>query len=242
MEGIVCVIIPKNRRPAKTIVRAGGAPGVASRPEHGITGAVKTTTDPRVGAYIAKAAPVAQPILRHVRKLVRQACPEAEETIKWSMPACTYRGQILCMFAAFKAHAVFGFWHRGMREALGPDGSKSDQSMGSMGRLTNLDDLPADRVMRGYVAQAMKLIESGVTARPKPKTRQALPVPADLASALKKSAPAAKMFAAFSPSARREYIEWITEAKRPETRQKRIATTIEWLAAGKKRNWQYENC
>ena len=199
------------------------------------------TTDPRVDAYIAKAATFAQPILKHLRTLVHEACPEAEETIKWRMPTFVHH-KILCGMAAFKAHATFGFWQRGLTDEIAKTGVRAEQAMGSLGRITSLEDLPSDKAMLGYIRKAAKLNESGVPARPKPKPRPALPVPADLAAALKKNAKAAAMFKDFTVSPRREYIEWITEAKRPETRAKRIATTIEWLATGKKRNWKYENC
>jgi uncharacterized protein YdeI (YjbR/CyaY-like superfamily) len=198
-------------------------------------------TDPRVDKYIAKSAAFAQPILRHLRKLVHQACPPAEETIKWGMPSFTYHG-ILCGMAAFKAHATFGFWRRGLTDEIAKTGVAADAAMGSLGRITSLKELPGDKVMIGYIRKAAKLNEAGGPARPKPKPKPALPVPADLAGALKRNAKAAKAFAAFSPSARREYIEWITEAKRPETRLVRLKTTVKWVTAGKRRNWKYESC
>ncbi len=202
---------------------------------------MKKTTDPRVDAYIAKSSAFAQPILRHLRALVHEACPEAQETIKWSMPTFVHHG-IVCGMAAFKEHATFGFWRRGLTDEIAKTGVKAEEAMGSLGRITSLKDLPADKAMLGYIRKAAKLNEAGAPARPKPKPKPALPVPADLTAALKKNAQAAKVFADFSPSARRDYIEWITEAKRPETRQARLATTIEWVAAGKRRNWKYENC
>ena len=201
-------------------------------------------TDPRIDAHIEKAAGFAKPILRHLRTLVHDACPDAEETLKWSMPAFVYRGKILCGMAAFKGHCTFGFWHQGMTAVLGPEGEKSDTAMGSFGRLTSLDDLPSDRTMTRYIKKAAALNESGSPARPRPKKRPAaaLVVPADLAAGLKKNKAAAATFAEFSPSHRKEYIEWITEARRDETRQKRLSTTLAWLAEGKTRNWKYENC
>ena len=202
---------------------------------------MKTRTDPRVDRYIAKSAEFARPILRHLRALVHQACPEAQETIKWGMPSFTHHG-ILCGIAGFKAHCAFGFWRRGMTDVIARDGGKAEQAMGSLGRITSLADLPSDAAMLVYIRQAAKLNEAGGPARPKPKPKKPLPVPADLSAALKKSAKAAKVFKAFSPSPRRDYIEWITEAKRPGTRSKRVATTIQWLASGKRRNWKYENC
>ena len=202
------------------------------------------TTDPRIDAYIAKAEGFAQPILRRLRKLVHQACPDAEETLKWSTPCFLYRGKILCGMAAFKAHCVFGFWHQGMTAVLAADGRQSEDAMGSFGRLTRLDELPSDRTMAKYIKAAAALNESDAPARPRPprKPAQPLEVPRDLAAALKKNREAAATFGNFSPSRRKEYIEWITEAKRNETRQKRLATTLQWLAEGKSRNWKYENC
>ena len=201
-------------------------------------------TDPRVDAYVAKAAGFAKPILRHLRKLVHEACPDTEETLKWSLPAFLYGGKIMAGMAAFKEHCTFGFWHQGMGAELGPDGEKEATAMGSLGRIKSLEDLPSDRAMLRYIRKAAALNESGAPARPRPARRPAAPlaVPEDLAAALKKNKAAAAAFEKFSPSHRKEYIEWITEAKRDETRQKRLATTLEWLAEGKSRNWKYENC
>ena len=203
---------------------------------------MKPVTDPRVDAYIAKSAEFAQPILRHLRKLVHRACPAAVETIKWGMPSFTYRDSILCGMAAFKAHGTFGFWHQGMTKAIGADSRKAEEAMGSLGRITSLSDLPSDKDMLGYIRRAMELTEAGGPARPKPKAKKPLALPADLLAALKKNTKAHGQFAEFSPSKRRDYIEWIIEAKRPETRASRLATTIEWVAQGKARNWKYENC
>ena len=199
-------------------------------------------TDPRVDDYIAEAAPFAQPILKHLRKLIHQGNPEVEETIKWSFPFFTYHGKLFCSLAAFKAHAAFGLHHVGMQKLLAREVDKTDEAMGLLGRLTSLKDLPSDKVLLGYIRTARKLHDTGAPSRPKPKARPVLPVPADLAAALKRSKQAAANWAGFSPSARRDYIEWITEAKRDETRATRLATTIEWLAAGKSRNWKYMNC
>ena len=198
--------------------------------------------DKRIDAYIARSAPFAQPILKHLRKMVHAACPDAGETIKWGMPSFIYRGKILAGMAAFKAHAAFGFWHRGMEKLMGKEIGKTYDAMGLMGRITSRKDLPSDKVLVHYIRTAIKLHDSGAPARVKSKPKPALPAPADLAAALKKNKKAAAAWADFSPSCRREYIEWITEAKRPETRASRLATTLQWTAAGKPRNWQYMNC
>ncbi len=197
--------------------------------------------DPRVDAYIAKAAPFAQPILKHLRKLVHAACPAVTEDIKWGMPSFIYKGKILCGLAAFKAHATFGFWHRGMEERLKKDLGKASEAMGLLGRIASIGDLPSDKVMIRYIKSAVALHDSGTATRPKPKPRAPLPEPADLADALKRNKKAAAAWTAFSPSCRRDYIEWITEAKRPETREHRLLTTLEWAAEGKSRNWKYQN-
>lgn len=201
--------------------------------------------DPRIDAYIAKSADFAQPILRRLRAWVHEGCPEVTETIKWSAPHFEYGGGILGGMMAFKAHCAFGFWHQGMAKVLGRHGAKSDTAMGSFGRITSVDDLPAEKTFVTFVRKAAKLNESGAPARPRPtpnRTKKELSVPADLAAALQKNKAAAKTFAAFAPSHQKEYIEWVTEAKREETRQKRLATTIAWLTEGKSRNWKYINC
>jgi uncharacterized protein YdeI (YjbR/CyaY-like superfamily) len=198
--------------------------------------------DPRIDAYIAKSAPFAQPILKHLRALIHQGNPEVEETIKWSMPFFTYHGKMFANFAAFKAHAAFGLHHQGLVALTKQAPGKADEAMGDLGRITSLDDLPADKALLAYIKNVKKLQDSGAATRVKAKPRAALPVPADLADALKRSKKAAAAWAEFSPSCRREYIEWITEAKRPETRETRLLTTIEWVAEGKQRNWKYQNC
>lgn len=203
---------------------------------------MSTRPDPRVDAYIEKSEEFARPILRHLRALVHQACPDVEETIKWGMPFFTHHGT-LCMMAAFKAHCAFGFWHHGMKGVISDAGGKAEEAMGSMGRITSLADLPAKAEMLRYIRHAAKLNATGVPSRPAvQKKPRKLAVPPDLKAALTKNKKAAATFEKFSYSHRKEYVEWITEAKRPETRTKRLATTLEWLAEGKTRNWKYANC
>ena len=198
--------------------------------------------DKRIDAYIAEAAPFARPILQHLRKLVHRACPEAEEAMKWGSPFFMYNGKILCFTAAFKAHMAFGFWGPAMKKVIAADGHAKD-GRGLLGKITSREDLPSDKVLLGYIRTAEKLHDTGTAGPARRKTpKPALPVPTDLAAALKCNRQAAAAWADFSPSCRREYIEWITEAKRPETREARLRTTIAWTAEGKKRNWKYENC
>ena len=197
--------------------------------------------DPRIDAYIGNSAEFAQPVLAHLREVVHAACPEVEEAMKWSHPHFSYRG-MLCGMAAFKQHCTFGFWKFDLIVAADP---ASEAAMGQFGRITKLADLPSKKVLTGYIKQAMKFNEDGVKAhwlekRAKPKP--AAKVPDDLAAALAKSKKARTVFEAFPPGQQREYIEWIIEAKREETRKKRLAQTIEWLAEGKRRNCKYENC
>lgn len=203
------------------------------------------TKDPRVDAYIASAAPFARPILKRLRALVHEGCPEVVETIKWKMPAFEHEGP-LCGMAAFKAHCVFGFWKAALLFGGASAKGMARLDWGAPGRdplparITSIDDLPSRTVMLRLVREAVKLNEAGVKVPKRAIPRAAPVVPADLAAALKKSRKAAAHFEAFSPSCRREYVEWITEAKRDETRQRRIATAIEWLAEGKQRNWKYQ--
>lgn len=195
--------------------------------------------DPRVDAYIAAAAPFARPILKHLRKVVHTGCPQVEETMKWSMPHFLHHG-ILCGMAAFKAHCTFGFWKG--RLILGPD-AHEDEAMGQFGRITSLADLPPPKVLVAYVRKAVTLNESDAKSARLPRPKQSrgdIEVPPILAEALSKNRRARETFAKFPPSHRREYIDWIAEAKREETRQRRLATAIEWMAEGKSRHWRYE--
>ena len=195
------------------------------------------TPGPRSGAYIAQSADFARPLLAHIREGVHAACPEAEETLKWGMPSFTWRGKILCGMAAFKQHMTLWFWQG--REIVAE--GKGGEAMGQFGRITRKSELPGKRELAGYVKQAMARVESGATQPPKkkPAPKADLPVPDDLAAALRRNAKARATFEGLAPGYRRDYIEWIVEAKREDTRQRRIAQTVEWLAEGKTRNWKY---
>lgn len=195
--------------------------------------------DPRIDAYIARQADFARPILEHLRRIVHEAAPEVEETIKWSMPHFTYRGRLFAGMAAFKAHATFGLWQASA--VLGETGSERE-AMGQFGRLTSLDDLPPERELVEIVRRAAAEAEKGPKPRPKKAPKPELETPAELERALDSNPSARATFESFAPSARRDYVEWVIEAKRPETRAKRIAQAVEWMAEGKKRHWKYENC
>jgi uncharacterized protein YdeI (YjbR/CyaY-like superfamily) len=206
-------------------------------------------SDPKVDAYIERAQPFAQPILTHLRKLMHKGCPDIEEAIKWGHPFFLYRGTILGHMAAFKQHCSFGFWGEEIGATLREAKVVQDGGMGSLGKITSIKDLPSEKEMLGWIRQSCALIDSGdhtsiMAARNKvvkvPKTApKASP---EFAAALKKNKKASAVFEAFSPSCKREYVEWISEAKREETRDKRIAQAIEWIAEGKQRNWKYQNC
>ena len=193
--------------------------------------------DPKVDAYIAKSAEFARPILERLREIVHGACPGVEEAIKWGAPHFVWHGN-LCHMAAFKQHCAFGFW----KAALVTPDDRNDEAMGNFGRIASLADLPPKRTIDGYVRQAMKLNEAGVKlARPKSTTpKPPVELPDDLAAALAKNRKAAATYEGFSPSARRDYVEWIVEAKRAQTRASRIAQAVEWMAEGKQRHWKYQ--
>jgi hypothetical protein len=199
------------------------------------------TRDDRIDAYIAKSAEFARPILTHLREVVHAACPEVEETMKWSFPHFMYKG-ILCSMAAFKEHCSFGFWKSSLIVEKEPNDVKN--GMGQFGRITAPGDLPSKKFLSDYIKQAMKLNDSGVKSptRSKPKAPKEVVVPDDLRNALQKNKKALATFEKFPPSQKREYIEWITEAKTDATRTRRLETAIEWMAEGKVRNWKYMNC
>jgi uncharacterized protein YdeI (YjbR/CyaY-like superfamily) len=197
------------------------------------------TRDPRVDAYIAGSADFARPVLTFLRDVVHGACPDVEETMKWNFPHFLHHG-MMCGMAAFKEHCTLGFWKGSL--VVPADARGGEAAMGQLGRITGCADLPTKKVLTGYIKTAMRLNEEGVRApgRAKPKVPRAeAEVPEDLAGALRKNRKARASFEGFSPSQRREYVEWITEAKREETRARRVETAVEWLAEGKPRNWKY---
>jgi uncharacterized protein YdeI (YjbR/CyaY-like superfamily) len=196
------------------------------------------TRDPRIDAYIDNAAGFAQPILKHLRALVLKTCPEVTETIKWRMPSFDHHG-LLCGMAAFKHHCAFVLYKH---KLVFDDEPTDSTAMGQFGRITSLKDLPSDAVIVKYLRKAMVLNEGGAKMSRPAGRKPPLPVPPDLLAVLKKNKRAATAFEKFPPGHRREYIEWITEAKREETRAKRLAQAVEWMADGKSRNWKYENC
>jgi uncharacterized protein YdeI (YjbR/CyaY-like superfamily) len=194
------------------------------------------TRDKRVDAYIAKSADFAKPILEHIRELVHEGCPKVEETIKWGFPNYQYKG-MLCSMAAFKEHCTFGFWKGSL--LVDAADRRSDEAIGQLGRITKLSDLPPRKKLVAYVRQARELNDAGVKVVRKTKPKPALEPPADLLAALKKNKKAQAAFAGFPPSHKREYVEWIIDAKTDETRQRRLAQAVEWIAEGKPRNWKY---
>lgn len=194
------------------------------------------TRDARVDAYIADAAEFARPILTALRETVHRTCPGVEETMKWSHPHFMYHG-MLCGMAAFKAHCTFGFWKGTL--IVGP--GRGPDAMGQFGRISDPAQLPTQRVLSGYLKKAMQLNETGVRLpRAKATPKPPLAVPADLRRGLQGNRKARESFAGFSPTKRRDYIEWITEAKTDATRARRLETALAWLAEGKSRNWKYE--
>ena len=202
--------------------------------------------NPKISAYIAGAQPFAQPILTHLRELVHQACPGIVEEMKWSRPFFVLDGVILANIAAFQQHCSLGIWGPEMQEVLAAAGIQFEGSMGTFGRLTSLRDLPPDKTLLGYFRQAAAFITSGQRTKSYKRPHRVVKVdagmPPELAAALKKNEAAAKVFAAFPTSCQREYCSWIAEAKRPETRERRIAQAVEWIAEGKQRNWRYQSC
>jgi uncharacterized protein YdeI (YjbR/CyaY-like superfamily) len=193
--------------------------------------------DPRIDAYIAKSADFAKQILTYIRETVHAACPDVVETMKWSMPFFEYHGPLANM-SAFKAHVGFGFWKGALVHG---HGSGDDQrAMGQFGRITSVQELPPKKELVALIRKAMQLNEDGVKVpKKKPAKRAELPVPTELATALAKNRKARANFDAFAPSHRREYNEWVGEAKRDETRTARASQAVEWIAEGKGRNWKY---
>lgn len=193
-------------------------------------------------AYIQKSAEFAKPILVHFRELVHLACPEVEETIKWGMPYFEYKGSSMCHMASFKKHCAFGF-HKA--ELLSDSKNllakaKTQEAMGHLGKITSLKDLPKDSVLVKYIKEAAKLNQEGIKLPAKPKSIiREVEVPDYFLKAIKKNKKALTVFEKFSNSNKKEYVQWISEAKTETTRKTRISTAVEWMSEGKIRNWKY---
>jgi uncharacterized protein YdeI (YjbR/CyaY-like superfamily) len=201
---------------------------------------VSANYSPDVDEYISKAKDFSKPILEHLRKVIHDACPDVEEKMRWSFPTFDHKGIMLSM-ASFKEHCSFSFWKEPIMND--PEGLfKGDRGgMGSLGKITRKSDLPSVKVLKAYIKEAVRLNEEGISIpRKKPAARKPVEVPDHFAAVLKKNKKALKTFEALSPSHKYEYVEWITEAKREATRDKRIAEAIVMLSEGKSRNWKYE--
>jgi len=199
--------------------------------------------DPRVDEYIAKKPGFARPILEHIRKLVHEAAPDIEETMQRGNPHFDHKGMV-CGMAAFKAHCALGFWRHDLIVGDGKDGATAASAMGSFGRITSVSDLPPRKILINYVKKAVALNQSGskagMPARRKPDPNRKVVTPADLAAAFRRNTKAKKTYDGFSYSNKKEYVEWLTGAKREETRKKRLATAVAWMAEGKSRHWKHQ--
>jgi len=198
--------------------------------------------DARIDAYIAKSADFAKPILIHIRQVVHQASPLIGETVKWGMRFFDFKGPV-CMMAAFKQHCGFGFWKASrLNDPEGLlQGSDEEAAAGSFGRIASLNDLPSDDALIGFVQQMIAINESGIKEVKKPSTPKAeLPMPADFDKLLKENLVTMGNYEKFSPSSKREYLEWFAEAKSDATREKRMQQALEWIGEGKTRHWKYK--
>jgi uncharacterized protein YdeI (YjbR/CyaY-like superfamily) len=199
-------------------------------------------TDPKIDAYILNAAPFARPILIHLREIVHIACPGTEEKMKWSFPHFDYNGP-MCSMAAFKQHCAFTFWKGDLLSDPHKVLDKErKESMGQLGKLTSVDDLPSDEILISLIKEAMKLNDEGIKLPQKPKTGdlKVLEIPDWFSEALRSNPAAHDHFQNSSLSHRKEYVEWVVDAKREETRAERMKKTLGLLAEGKNLNWKYE--
>jgi uncharacterized protein YdeI (YjbR/CyaY-like superfamily) len=196
--------------------------------------------DKRVDTYISKSEEFARPILNHLRKLVHAACPQVAETIKWGMPFFDYKG-VMCNMASFQNHCAFGFWKASLMKDFSELKGNNESAMGNLGKMTSIKELPPDKKITEWIKEAVKLNDDNVKVPERKKTvsKKEIEIPDALQKAFTKNKAAATTFNNFSPSHKYEYLEWITEAKTEETRNKRIATTVEWLTEGKSRHWKY---
>lgn len=197
------------------------------------------TLDPRVDAYIAAAAPFARPILAAVRAAFHAGCPDVRETMKWGVPAFERVGMLGGM-SAFQAHVGFGFWRaKELDDPAGLFGAERKASPMHV-KVRDVAELPPRKVLVAYVKAAAALDAAPRPARAAAKGKPAPRAPRWFIDAVAAEPAALATWRGFPPSCKREYLEWVTEAKREATRARRLAETVAWLAEGKRRNWRYE--
>ncbi len=200
-------------------------------------------TNKAIDTYIDKSAAFAKPILNHIRQLVHKACPNVEEKIKWSFPHFDYKNEMMCSMASFKEHCALNFWKAAlMKDPILLENARSEVSMGHFGRITSLKDLPADIKIIAFIEEAMELNDKGIKLPTRPKTieRKELVVPDYFDLAINKNKKAKATWDNYAYSHKKEYVDWITDAKSEAIRNKRMETAIEWIAEGKTRNWKYK--
>ena len=202
-----------------------------------------STLDPRIDEYISNAQDFAKPIMIHLREIIHETCSEVEEGWKWSFPNFMYKGKILCSMAAHKSHCSFGFWlEKEMKTMKALTKDREKDSMFSLGKIKLVSDLPTKVQLQKAIREAMKLTDMGVTIKKQPPKKTEVELPDYFKEELENNAAAKKVFDEASPSFRKEYILWITDAKTEATRNKRLQQAIEWISEGKGRNWKYEKC
>lgn len=195
----------------------------------------------KVDEYIEKSPDFAKPILDYLREIIHEACPDAEEAIKWKFPTFMYKGKILCSITAFKQYCSLGFWlHQEMKTLQEIETNTEKSSMFSLGKITRLEDLPSQPQLKRAIKEAMELTDMGVMMKKAPPSRIEMEIPDYFQSALNAQPKAKEIFEKASPSFRKEYIAWLTEAKTEATRNKRLEQSLEWIAEGKGRNWKYQ--
>ncbi|MFS4471805.1 YdeI/OmpD-associated family protein [Chryseobacterium sp. T20] len=196
---------------------------------------------PKIDAYIEKSQDFAKPILHYIREIVHEFCPDAEETMKWSFPHFIYKGKNLCAMASFKQHCTFGFWlEKEMKTMQEITQDIEKNSMFSLGKITQVGDLPSKPQLKKTITEAMELTDMGVTMKKAAPSKVEMEIPDDFQNALNAQPKAKDFFEKASPSFRKEYIAWVSEAKTEATRNKRLEQSLEWIAEGKSRNWKYQ--
>ncbi|MCA6066935.1 YdeI/OmpD-associated family protein [Chryseobacterium sp. RG1] len=194
----------------------------------------------KVDEYIEKSQDFAQPILKHIREIVHEICPDTEETIKWKFPTFMYKGKILCSMVSFKQYCSLGFWlHDEMKTLKNIETDVEKTNMFSLGKITKIGDLPSKPLLKEMILEAMELTDKGVTLKKASPSKTETEVPDYFQNALQQNKKASEIFIKGSPSFRKEYINWLTEAKTEATRNKRMEQAIEWISEGKARNWKY---
>lgn len=191
-----------------------------------------------ITAYIEKATPEFKEVMIALRSVLNNPNFDIKEDWKWGAPNFNNEGMI-CWLAHFRNHVGMNFFKGTLiKDKYNLFTHYREEKGNRQLKFSDINQIIPEQI-EYYIEEAIKLNQENIKVVKKEIDTS---LPLDLETELNNNPKAKMFFESLAPSYKRDYIEWIEEAKREATRTKRLATTMEWLSEGKKKNWKYENC